>query len=106
MGVEDQILQLERDLLTLVDGPQRSLRLVDPETGFQEDRGVIIHKRLVDDLTVWLTYSKVNRLWWIIWQDDRLRMLGFRDTRRKDCWRTYFELDKAEMLLLRQAPIT
>lgn len=96
-AAETQIRALERELLALVDKPQHGLFFIDPETGEQENHGVIIKKQMVADTTVWLTYSKADRLWWIVWQDDRLRKLGYGESRRKDCWKTFFELTEAQM---------
>ena len=82
------------------DTPWTGLLMVDPKTDEQEDCGAIIEKRVVAETTVWLTYSKPDCLWWIVWQDDRLRKLGYGEPRRKDCWRTFFELTEAEMQAL------
>jgi hypothetical protein len=97
---EAQMLLLEREMFALVVGPQHGLFFIDPDTGEQANHGVIIKKRTVADATVWLTYSKADRLWWIIWQDDLLRKLGYDESRRKDCWRTFFELTEVQMRTL------
>ena len=88
---------LEREMYALVDGPQHALVTVDPETGEQEQHGVIIKKRTVADITVWLTYSKTDRMWWITWERDRLWKMAYVEARRKVCWQTFFELTEAQM---------
>lgn len=97
-----QMRSLERKLLAHSDDtPWTGLLMVDPETGEQENWGAIVDKRLVAKNTVWLTYSKIDRLWWIVWQDDRvsqrLRKWGYGESRRQECWRTFFELTEAQM---------
>jgi len=95
--IEAQILGLEQELRALPDEQQHGLVTVDPETGEQEQHGVIIKKRAVADVTVWLTYSKADRMWWITWQSDRLCKMAYVEARRKICWQTFFELTEAQM---------
>lgn len=96
---------LEQELLALVDEPQHGLVTVDPVTGEQEHHGVIIKKRTVTDITVWLTYSKADRIWWIAWERERLLKLAYAEARRVVCWQTFFELTEMQMRALEQEAI-
>jgi hypothetical protein len=96
--VDNQLHSLEQRMLAHSDNaPWTALLMVNPETGEQENCGVIIEKRLVAENAVWLTYSKADHLWWIVWQDDHLRKWGYNEERRKVCWRTFFELTEFQM---------
>ena len=79
----------------------KDLILVDPQTGKTEKLGAIRKKRSIGAATVWLTYDKDDRMWWIVVSDDRLRKIGFIDARREVCWETFDALDEAELSKLR-----
>lgn len=79
----------------------KDLITVDPKTGARDNCGVINHKRTVGDITVWLTYDEPNRMWWIVWKDDRLRKAGYTEARREICWETFFALTDVDLAKLK-----
>lgn len=80
----------------------KELVAVDPETGKRDHCGVITKRRDVGDVTVWLTYDQQSQLWWIVWQDDRLRKMGFVEARREVCWELFDSLDEDTLAELRE----
>lgn len=80
----------------------KDLVAVDPQTGQSDRCGVIAKKRTIGKTTVWLTYDKTNRFWWIVWQDNRLRKMGFVEARREVCWELFESLDEAALTDLRE----
>ena len=79
METEAQMRALECRLLAHGDDLPWTALLID-----NANCGVVAEKRQVAETIIWLTYSKSDRLWWIVWQDDRLRKLGYSESRRKD----------------------
>jgi hypothetical protein len=79
----------------------KDLVAVDPQTGQRDHCGVIAKKTTIGKITVWLTYDEPNRLWWIVWQDDRLRKVGFIEARREVCWELFENLDEDILAELR-----
>jgi len=75
----------------------KDLILLDPETGKRENYGLIVKKRSVGSVPLWLTYDASNRMWWIVWQDDRVRMEGYREPRREICWTTFHEMNETRL---------
>ena len=80
----------------------KDLVAVDPQTGQSDRCGVIAKKRVIGKTTVWLTYDEPNRFWWIVWQDDRLRKVGFVEARREVCWELFKNLDEDALDELRE----
>jgi len=80
----------------------KDLVAVDPQTVQSDHCGVIAKKRAIGKTTVWLTYDEPNRFWWIVWQDDRLRKVGFVEARREVCWELFENLDEEALDDLRQ----
>ena len=80
----------------------KDLVAIDPKTGQSDHCGVIAKKRAINKTTVWLTYDESNRLWWIVWQDDRLRKFGFVEARREVCWELFESLDEKALDALRE----
>jgi len=79
----------------------KELVAVDPETGRRDHCGAIAKRRDVGDVTVWLTYDESNRFWSIVWQDDRLRKMGFVEARREVCWELFEHIDEATIAEMR-----
>ena len=79
----------------------KDLVAIDPQTGRSDHCGAIAKKRTIGKLTVWLTYDATNYLWWIVWQDDRLRKVGFIEARREVCWELFDNLDEDAIAELR-----
>ena len=79
----------------------KDLIVVDPVTGERENCGVITKRRTIGDIPMWLTYDEVSRMWWIVWQDDRLRKADYIEARREVCWETFFEMTETDLAKLR-----
>ena len=80
----------------------KDLVAIDPQTGRSGRCGAIAKKRMIGTITVWLTYDATNCLWWIVWQDDRLRKVGFIEARREVCWELFESLDEDAIAELRE----
>lgn len=81
----------------------KDLVVVDPKTGGRENCGVVAKKRTIGDILVYLTYDEPNRFWWIVWKDDRLRKIGFAESRREDCWKAFFGMTEDDLAKLRSS---
>jgi hypothetical protein len=79
----------------------KDLILVDPTTGERENCGVITRKRAIGDIPLWLTFDAPNRMWWIVWRDDRIRKAGYVEGRREICWEAFFEMTTTDLAKLR-----
>ncbi len=75
----------------------KDLVAVDPATGVQVNCGTITKKRLVGDIPVWLTFDEGQRMWWIVWKEDRLRKIGYVEARREVCWETFFKMTTRDL---------
>jgi hypothetical protein len=80
----------------------KSLVFKDLETEETIDLGVIVRKRRVDAYDAWLSYSEAARTWWITLRaaDGRYSRFGWVEARREACWRTFLDLDEAEIVRL------
>lgn len=79
----------------------KDLVLFDPQTGERENCGTIAARRTIGRVPLWLTYDEVKRMWWIVWQDDRLRKAGYAKSRRKVCWETFRDMTETDLANLR-----
>ena len=80
----------------------KDLVAVDPETGQSEHCGVITKTRTIGKITVWLTYDAPNHFWWIVWQADRLRKIGFIEARREVCWELFEHINETTLAELHE----
>ena len=80
----------------------KDLVTVDSETGKHENHGVIIKKRQVGSITVYVTHDVSNDFYWIVWNYGRLQKMGFVRSRREDCLDMFFALTFDELSKLRE----
>jgi hypothetical protein len=78
----------------------KDLIAVDPDTGVRDNCGTILDRRVIGGVPVWLTHD--DDAYWIVWQDDRLRKMGYTKARLAIAMRTFAELTDHEIDHLRQ----
>jgi len=94
--VEAKIRALWRVFRTLPDRPQYEVGTADGVSF-----GVIVKKRKVGGDTVFLSFRKSDRVWWISWvHDGRTMRMGYDEPRVRTCWTVFFELTSAQMRAL------
>jgi hypothetical protein len=94
--VEAKIRALRREVRTLPSKTQYEISAADGVSF-----GVVVKKRQVGGDTVWLSFRKPDRVWWISWTHDGENMrMGYEEPRVTTCWTVFFELTSAQMRAL------
>lgn len=64
--------------------------------GQRKNYGTIASRKTCGEVVVWLTYSDVDHMWWIVINSgDRPVGIGFKEARRSTCWEQFTDLATA-----------